>query len=255
MVPGLLLVACYLIYLALVSRYRPEWAPPISQEEIRQFRTKGFLWRVIKAFFMPFLLIFAVLGSIFWGVASPTEAAAVGALGATILTIIQGRFKWNIFQSVMRETTMLTSMVFMILLGATTFSFVFREMEGDRYLVELVQNANLPLWGFLLLVMMAVFVIGFFIDFIEIIFIVVPVVAPIFHQYGVDLVWIGVLLGLNLQTSFLTPPFGFSLFYLKGVAPPEVTTGHLYRGIIPFVVIQLIFLLLVAFFPELILIR
>ena len=255
MLPGLLLVACYLIYLVFVSRLRPQWAPPIPAEEIRQFRKKGFFWRVIQAFFLPFLLIFAVLGSIFWGVASPTEAAAVGALGATILTITQGRFKWDILRSVMRETTMLTSMVFLILLGATTFSLVFREMQGDRYLVELVQNANLPLWGFILLVMTAVFVIGFFIDFIEIIFIVVPVVAPIFHQYGVDLVWIGVLLGLNLQTSFLTPPFGFSLFYLKGVAPPEVTTGHLYRGIVPFVIIQLIFLLLVAFFPEVILLR
>jgi tripartite ATP-independent transporter DctM subunit len=246
MVPGLLLVACYLIYLIAIAYLKPEWAPPIPEEEIRQFRTKGFFWRVVQAFVLPFLLILAVLGSIFWGVASPTEAAAVGALGATLLTIFQGKFTGKILQSVMRETTMLTSMVFMILLGATTFSFVFRELQGDRYLVELVQSANLPAWGFLLLVMVVVFIVGFFIDFIEIIFIIVPVVAPIFVQYEIDLVWVGVLLAINLQTSFLTPPFGFSLFYLKGVAPPEVTTGHLYRGIIPFVIIQLVFLALVA---------
>jgi tripartite ATP-independent transporter DctM subunit len=246
MVPGLLLVACYLIYLIAISYIKPEWAPPIPEEEIRQFRTKGFFWRVVQAFVFPFLLILAVLGSIFWGIASPTEAAAVGAFGAILLTIFQGKFTLKILQSVMRETTMLTSMVFMILLGATTFSFVFRELQGDRYLVELVQSANLPAWGFLLLVMVVVFIVGFFIDFIEIIFIVVPVVAPIFVQYEMDLVWVGVLLAINLQTSFLTPPFGFSLFYLKGVAPPEVTTGHLYRGIIPFVVIQLLFLAFVA---------
>lgn len=246
MVPGLLLVACYLIYLIAIAYFRPEWAPPIPEAEIRQFRAKGFLWRVVQAFVLPFLLILAVLGSIFWGIASPTEAAAVGAFGATLLTIFQGKFTLKILQSVMRETTMLTSMVFMILLGATTFSFVFRELQGDRYLVELVQSANLPAWGFLLLVMAVVFIVGFFIDFIEIIFIIVPVVAPIFVQYEMNLVWVGVLLAINLQTSFLTPPFGFSLFYLKGVAPPEVTTGHLYRGIIPFVIIQLAFLALMV---------
>lgn len=246
MVPGLLLVACYLIYLIAIAYIRPEWAPPIPEEEIRQFRAKGFFLRVVQAFVLPFLLILAVLGSIFWGIASPTEAAAVGALGATLLTIFQGKFTLKILQSVMRETTMLTSMVFMILLGATTFSFVFRELQGDRYLVELVQSANLPAWGFLLLVMVVVFIVGFFIDFIEIIFIIVPVVAPIFVQYEMNLVWVGVLLAINLQTSFLTPPFGFSLFYLKGVAPPEVTTGHLYRGIIPFVIIQLAFLALMV---------
>ena len=254
LLPGLLLVACYLTYLLLVARFRPDWTPAIPEEEIRQFRGAGFGWRVAQAFLFPFLLIFAVLGSIFTGVASPTEAAAVGALGATLLTILQKKFTLDILKSVMRETTLLTSMVFMILLGATTFSFVFRELEGDRYLIEMVQAANLPHWGFLLTVMAVVFVAGFFIDFIEIIFIIVPVVAPIFIQYDMNLIWIGILLGVNLQTSFLTPPFGFSLFYLKGVAPPEVTTNQLYRGIAPFVLIQLLFLLLIAFFPKLLLI-
>jgi len=135
-------------------------------------------------------------------------------------------------------------------LGATTFSFVFRELGGDVYLADMVRNANLSPGVFLLLVMIVVFIAGFFIDFIEIIFIIVPVIAPIFQQMGIDLLWIGILLALNLQTSFLTPPFGFSLFYLKGVAPPEVTTQQLYRGITPFVIIQLLFLLLVALFPD-----
>jgi TRAP-type mannitol/chloroaromatic compound transport system permease large subunit len=143
-------------------------------------------------------------------------------------------------------------MVFIILLGATTFTFVFREMNGDGYLISLIQNANLSPMVFLGLVMLVVFVAGFFIDFIEIIFIIVPVVAPIFVELGIDLVWIGILLALNLQTSFLSPPFGFSLFYLKGVAPPEITTQHLYRGIIPFVAIQIVFVVLVILFPEII---
>jgi tripartite ATP-independent transporter DctM subunit len=205
---------------------------------------------VLQAFVLPMLLIVAVLGSIFAGIASPTEAAAVGAMGATLLTISQGKFNLEVLKSVMRETTHLTSMVFVILLGATVFSFVFREMGGDTYLVSLIEEANLSPMAFLALVMIVVFVAGFFIDFIEIIFIIVPVVAPIFVQMDIDLIWIGVLLGLNLQTSFLSPPFGFSLFYLKGVAPPGVTTQHLYRGILPFVIIQLVFLSTVILFPE-----
>ena len=155
-------------------------------------------------------------------------------------------------KQVMKETTHLTSMVFIILVGATAFSLVFRGLDGDAYLINLIESANLSPQGFLLLVMLAVFVAGFFIDFIEIIFIIVPVVTPIFIALGIDLIWVGILIALNLQTSFLTPPFGFSLFYLKGVAPPQVTTAHLYRGIVPFVTIQLAFLLAVVLFPELV---
>ena len=203
------------------------------------------------AFVMPLLLIIAVLGSIFQGIASPTEAAAVGAMGATILTVVQGQFKLSVLQDVMKETTHLTSMVFMILIGATTFALVFRGMEGDDYLISLLLDKwQLSPNGFLFIVMIIVFIAGFFIDFIEIIFIIVPVVAPIFASYGMDLIWIGTLLALNLQTSFLTPPFGFSLFYLKGVAPPEVRTTQIYRGIVPFLIIQLIFLLVTAFYPD-----
>lgn len=252
LLPGLLMVGCYILYVWAYARINPQAAPPLPAEEIQAIRGPHFMRRVIRAFLLPMFLILAVLGSIFAGIASPTEAAAIGALGATLLTVLQRRFNLPTLQGVMRETTHLTSMVFLILLGATTFSFVFREMGGDRYLVDLIMESNLSPTGFLLVVMIVVFIAGFFIDFIEIVFIIVPVVAPIFVQLGIDLIWIGILLGLNLQTSFLTPPFGFSLFYLKGVAPPEVTTGHLYRGIIPFIIIQLLFLLAVALFPDII---
>jgi len=171
-------------------------------------------------------------------------------MGASLLTIGQNKFSLKVLKEVMQGTTHLTSMVFLILLGATTFALVFRGLEGDRYLVDLIHGSDLSAGMFLLLVMIVVFILGFFIDFIEIIFIVVPVVAPIFSAYGVDLIWIGILLALNLQTSFLTPPFGFSLFYLKGVAPPEVTTAQIYRGVIPFLVIQLIVLLIAVLYPQ-----
>ena len=252
LLPGVLLVFVYIAYVLVYSRIRPQKAPPIPPEEIAAFKQNGYGLKVFRAFFLPFMLIVAVLGSIFAGIASPTEAAAVGAMGATILTLIEGRLNWKTLRAVAQQTTHLTSMVFIILVGATTFSFVFREMGGDQYLIELIEGANLSANEFLLLVMLVVFVAGFFIDFIEIIFIIVPVVAPIFVRFDISLIWIGILLGLNLQTSFLSPPFGFSLFYLKGVAPPEVTTGQLYRGILPFVIIQLIFLLAVIFFPGII---
>ncbi|HMP12460.1 MAG TPA: TRAP transporter large permease subunit [Saprospiraceae bacterium] len=253
-IPGLLLVVAYLMYIIGIAWLRPQYAPAMPAEEVRVFlEKKGFAWRITRAFMMPLILIVAVFGSIFFGWATPTQAAGVGALGATLLTIAQKRFNIKALRTVMQETTHLTSMVFMILLGATTFALVFRELGGDIYLADAVKQANLSPTLFLLLVMLVVFIAGFFIDFIEIIFIIVPVVAPLFQQMGVDLIWVGILLAINLQTSFLTPPFGFSLFYLKGVAPPQVTTQHLYRGIVPFVIIQLLFLLLIALFPGIVL--
>ncbi|MEQ8812437.1 MAG: TRAP transporter large permease subunit [Imperialibacter sp.] len=251
-VPGVALVFCYLAFIVVYAIVKPNKAPGMPEEEIRAFREKGITGQVIKAFVLPLLLIVAVLGSIFAGIASPTEAAGVGALGATLLTIMSGKFNLDVLKGVMRETTHLTTMVFTILIGATAFSLVFRALGGDRFLIQLIENSDLSVNAFLFVVMLAVFVAGFFIDFIEIIFIIVPVVAPIFAKLGVDLVWVGILLALNLQTSFLTPPFGFSLFYLKGVAPKHITTGQLYRGIVPFVLIQLAFLLLVVLFPEII---
>ena len=251
-VPGLILVIAYILYILLIARVKPSLAPVIPKEEIRRFKADGFVLRLLKAFVLPLLLIVAVLGSIFSGIASPTEAAGVGAMGAIILTILQGKFSLDVLNKVMQETTLLTSMVFVILIGATVFSFVFRQLEGDLYLVQLIQNSNLSPNMFIFLVMVVVFVAGFFIDFIEIIFIVVPIVAPIFVTLGIDLVWIGILLAVNLQTSFLTPPFGFSLFYLKGVAPKSITTQQMYRGIMPFLIIQAAVLLLIVLFPNII---
>lgn len=252
LIPGLALVGAYLLYIVGVAVVKPHLAPAMPAEEVAAFRRGGVMKQVIGAFVLPFLLIGAVLGSIFAGIASPTEAAAVGALGAGLLTIFQGKFTLTVLKDVMRETTHLTCMVFIILVGATAFALVFRGLEGDRYLVSLIEAANLSPMAFLAIVMVVVFVAGFFIDFIEIIFIIVPVVAPIFSAMGIDLIWVGILLALNLQTSFLSPPFGFALFYLKGVAPPEVTTRHLYRGIVPYIIIQVIFLGLVIAFPEMV---
>ncbi len=254
--PGVLLVLLYILYILITAAVKPQSAPSMPASERFSSFNRQILYQTLSAFLLPLLLILAVLGSIFAGVASPTEAAAVGALGATLLTIFSTQKKrklsLSLFQDVMRETTHLTSMVFIILIGATAFSLVFRGLGGDRQLIELITQAQLSPEMFLLIVMVAVFIAGFFIDFIEIIFIFVPVVAPVFQQYGTDLIWVGILLALNLQTSFLSPPFGFSLFYLKGVAPPSVTTQHLYRGIVPFVIIQLMVLLLIILFPSLI---
>lgn len=250
LVPGILLVLVYIGYVMVYSRLYPDKAPAMPDSELAEFRAKGLDQQMLMTFILPFLLVLAVLGSIFAGVASPTEAAGVGAFGSVLLAWSQKKLDWELLRTVARETTLLTSMVFMILVGATAFSLVFRGLEGDRLLLSMIESSQLGPYGFLILVMIIVFVIGFFIDFIEIIFIIVPVVAPIFVSMGMDLIWIGILLALNLQTSFLTPPFGFALFYLKGVAPPEVKTSHLYRGVIPFVVLQLIFLILMIVFPE-----
>lgn len=247
-VPGVILVGLYIIYIIGVSYLVPGAAPSMSKEDLPRFSAK----QILVAFVLPFTLILLVLGSIFAGIASPTEAAAVGAIGSIALTAVQKKLNLKILKEVMRDTTFLTCMVFMILVGATSFSLVFRAMGGDRLLADLITQGGLSPNLFLFVVLLVVFVAGFFIDFIEIIFIIIPVAAPIFSAMGVDLIWIGILIALNLQTSFLTPPFGFSLFYLKGVAPPEIKTSHLYRGIVPFVLIQILLLIAVIVFPELI---
>ncbi|RLB69684.1 MAG: C4-dicarboxylate ABC transporter [Deltaproteobacteria bacterium] len=249
-IPGLILVGLYIFWIILVAIFRPEAAPAMPAEELAEFRRSGMYRKIIRAFLLPFFLIVAVLGSIFAGIASPTEAAAVGAMGATILTIWQKKFSLQVLREVMRGTTTLTCMVFILIVGATTFGLVFRGMGGDRYITNLILGAGMEPGHFLLIVMIVIFIAGFFIDFIEITFIIVPVVAPIFQQMGIDLLWIGILIAMNLQTSFLTPPFGFSLFYLKGVAPPEITTTQIYKGIIPFVGIQLLCIFVVVFWPE-----
>jgi tripartite ATP-independent transporter DctM subunit len=251
-IPGLLLVTLYLLYVVVFAILRPQSAPPIPEEELVAFRGKGLAKRVFKAFVLPLILVLSVLGSIFAGIASPTEAAGVGAFVATLLTAWEGKLSFKVLKAVSIETTYLTCMVFIILVGATAFGLVFRGIGGDRYLIGIIEQSNLSPYAFLAFVMVGIFIAGFFIDFIEIIFIFVPVVGPVFVAYKMDLLWVGILISMNLQTSFLTPPFGFSLFYLKGVAPPEVTTGHLYRGIMPFVIIQLLVLALLILFPEIV---
>jgi tripartite ATP-independent transporter DctM subunit len=252
-IPGFIIVLVYIIYILVVSQVKPGFAPAIPEEEVAAFRQDNYISKLIKAFVLPLTLIVIVLGSIFLGVASPTEAAAVGALGSIMLTWAQGQYSWEIMKKVSEKTSHLTSMVFLILLGATTFSLVFRGLGGDKFLVEVIEQSNLGKYTFLFLVMLVIFIAGFFIDFIEIVFIIIPVVTPLFAAYDFDLIWVGILIALNLQTSFLSPPFGFALFYLKGVAPPQITTGILYRGVIPFLVLQLLVVLLVFFFPNILL--
>jgi len=249
-IPGFSLVFLYLLWINIRAYWRPDAAPPMPADELAAFKGREMVIKTIRAFLAPIFLMVAVLGSIFAGIASPTEAAAVGAVGATLLTLTQGKFTYPTLKKVMKETTFLTCMVFIILVGASTFGLAFRGLDGDKFLADLVSHAELGPTIFLIIFMVVIFIAGFFIDFIEITFIHVPIAAPIFEAMGVDLLWIGILIGLNLQTSFLTPPFGFSLFYLKGVAPPSVKTTDIYKGIVPFVAIQLVGLILVILFPE-----
>ena len=251
--PGLLLVGLFIVYILIAAYLRPGVAPAISKEELAAISPRQLAARVGKALFPPLFLMIAVLGSIFAGIASPTEAAAVGAVGATLLTIANKKFNMTILHDVMHTTVRLTCMVFIILCGAAAFGLVFRGLGGDGIVRDFLGGiADQYSHGAVLaIVMLLIFFIGFFLDFIEITFIHVPVLAPIMIDFGYDPVWFCILLAVNLQTSFLTPPFGFSLFYLKAVTPPEVTTGHIYRGIIPFVFFQLIGLAIVVFFPQL----
>lgn len=249
-IPGIALVGLYLAYLVGVAVFRPEAVPAIPLEE-RQHETRSLWWRVVTVLIPPLVLIVAVLGSIIAGIATPTEAASVGAVGAMILAASRGQLSWETLRAVMRQTTIVTSMVFMIFIGAAVFSLVFRGFGGDEVVEEILTNLPGGTVTAVVVVMLLMFLLGFILDFIEITFVVVPIVGPILLAMGLDPVWLGVMIALNLQTSFLTPPFGFALFYLRGVAPPEVTTGMIYRGVAPFIVIQLIMLGLLAFWPSL----
>ena len=193
-----------------------------------------------------------MLGSIFLGIATPTESAAVGAIGALILAACHKRLTFINLQESMQQTTKLTSMVFMILIGATAFGLVFRGMGGDKLVLDVMSSLPAGVWGFLFASMLLIFILGFFLDFLQICFIVIPILAPIATGFGIDLLWFAVLIAINLQTSFLTPPFGFSSFYLKAVAPPEVRIQNIYSGIIPFVLLQLVTILLLMLIPSLI---
>ncbi|MCL1467389.1 TRAP transporter large permease [Argonema galeatum] len=247
-IPGLMMAGAFALHVVIVAFLKPELAPALP-EEVRAIGGKALGQRVLKVMVPPVVLILLVLGSIFFGIATPTEAGAIGCLGAIVLAAANQKLTPESLRRVSDVTMRTTSMVIFILIGSTAFSLVFRGLNGDRFMFDVLSNLPGGKVGFLFVSMAVVFILGFFIDFFEIAFIVVPLFVPVAQQLGIDLVWYGVVLGANLQTSFLTPPFGFALFYLRGVAPPEVTTGDIYRGVIPFILLQLLVLVLIIVFP------
>ncbi|WP_290784322.1 TRAP transporter large permease subunit [Halomonas sp.] len=253
LVPGLLLVVAYIIYLMITAWLKPETAPAADRDSLmKELGHTGSLWPLLlKGLLPPVLLIVAVLGSILGGFATPTEASAVGAFGAFMLALANRRLTLPILREVVQSTTQVTSMVFLILIGAALFSLVFRAFGGEELVVELFEALPGGVVGATLVVMLVIFLLGFILDFIEITFVVVPIVGPVLLAMGVDPIWLGIMIAVNLQTSFLTPPFGFALFYLRGVTPETVPTSAIYRGVIPFIALQLCMLLALALFPAL----
>ena len=247
LLPGLLLVAVYIVYIVAVAIARPDAMP----RHVHEGEPPSVV-SLLLALLPPLVLIVAVLGSIIGGLATPTEAAGVGAVGALLLALLKGQLSITRLGEVARSTTRISSMVFLILIGASVFSLVFRGYGGDDLVRELLMGLPGGVLGALLIVMVLVFLLGFVLDFIEITFVVVPIVGPILLAMGVDPIWLGVMLALNLQTSFLTPPFGFALFYLRGVAPDGIATADIYRGAIPFVALQVLVLIAIAAVPQLV---
>jgi len=247
LIPGMLLVLLYLLYLAGMAFFKPSSCPPMP---IQQSDNHLFV-DLAKGLFPPLILIIAVLGSIIGGIATPTEAAAVGAMGAIFLAFTKKQLNLQQLRLVSRETTQVTAMVFFILIGASLFSLVFRGFGGDELIEELLSDLPGGVFGAMVVVMLVMFLLGFVLDFIEITFVVVPIVAPILLAMGISPVWLGIMIALNLQTSFLTPPFGFALFYLRGVAPASIKTTQIYKGVLPFILIQLSLLALLAAWPDL----
>lgn len=245
-VPGMLLVGFYTIYILILGQIKPEFMPPLIVTETK----RELLLQALKDIVPPLVLILMVLGSIFAGIATPTESAAIGAVGAIVLSIFYGTFTFPKMHEVSKETVKVTSMVFAVLIGATAFAMVF-SYSGSEYIVEdFFMDLDGGKWTFIVLAMIAILILGFFIDFIEIAFLVVPILLPVAIALDINLVWFAILISMNLQTSFLTPPFGFSLFYLKGVAPKSLKTITIYKGVIPFILMQIAVLLLVLLFPE-----
>jgi tripartite ATP-independent transporter DctM subunit len=251
LVPGLALVGCYLLWLIINAIFRPSTLPPLAPEERARIMENKRFTCVLKVLLPPLLLIFIVLGSILFGFATATESAAVGAVGAMLLALSRKALTIANLRAIAQSTTKITCMVFTILIGATIFTLVFRGFGGEDMIHDFLTSLPGGLLGAMLLTMLVMFLLGFFLDFIEIIFVVVPIVSPILLAMGADPIWLAIMMAINLQTSFLTPPFGFALFYLRGVAPAHVATRDIYRGIIPFVVIQMAMLLLLALAPSL----
>ncbi|MCG8378437.1 MAG: TRAP transporter large permease subunit [Proteobacteria bacterium] len=246
-IPGTILVLLFMFYILIFAWQKPDVAPSIKDSK-NETNIKHILLTLVP----PLALILAVLGSIFLGIASPTESAAVGAIGALILAALHKKLTLENLKDSVRQTTKLTSMVFMILIGATAFGQVFTGMGGDQLVLNAMSNLPGGMWGFLLISMLLIFILGFFLDFLQICFIVIPILAPIAIQFNIDLLWFAVLIAINLQTSFLTPPFGFSLFYLKAVAPDGVKIQDIYSGIIPFVLLQIIAIIVLISIPQLV---
>lgn len=249
LIPGLLLVCCYIIYILGYAFFNKSAMP--SARQTNTVYDSHLLHDVIKSLLPPLFLIFTVLGSIIGGLATPTEAASIGAVGAILLAVSKNRLTLKNLQEVVRSTTRVSCMVFMILIGAALFSLVFRGFEGDELIQELLGDLEGGKYHALFIVMLVMFLLGFVLDFIEITFVIVPIVGPILLAMGIDPVWLGILIAINLQTSFLTPPFGFALFYLRGVAPREIKTTQIYQGVMPFIAIQLIVLAMIAYWPML----
>lgn len=250
LMPGLLLVVLYILYLAVMAYLKPNLMPAIPKNERNINKVELFV-RTLKVLFPPLFLILSVLGSILTGIATPSEAASVGAIGAILLAISQRQFTLEILQIVMRDTLRITSMVFLIFIGASLFSLVFRGFGGDDVVREILTDLPGGVVSAMFIVMLVMFLLGFILDFIEITFVMVPIVAPILFTMGIDPVWLGIMFAINLQTSFLTPPFGFALFYLRGVAPKEIPTSAIYRGVSPFIAIQIFTMAILVFWPEL----
>ena len=249
-IPGIILVVLYCTFIWLSTFFGTKHVPA-AQDKAAKF-DKTFILRIFKALLPPLFLIVAVLGTIFAGIATPTESGAMGAVGAVILTAINKKLSFNLLHDVAKGTIKMTCMVFIIIMGATCFALVFRGLGGDDLLREFIDSMNLSGWQLVTMVMIFIFILGFFLDFIEITYIHIPIIAPIVVDYGYDPLWFGIMFAVNLQTSFMTPPFGPSLFYLKGVCPPEIKTTDVYRGIIPFVFLQLIGLTIIAIWPSLV---
>ena len=250
-IPGLMMAGAFALYVLIIAFLKPEIAPPLPPE-VRNIGVVKLIVQIFKVMLPPLVLILLVLGSIFFGFATPTEAGAVGCIATIILAAVYRKLTLTTLSQVCNATMRITSMVIFILIGSTAFALVFRGLNGDVFMADVLGNLPGGQVGFLIVSMSVVLLLGFFIDFFEIAFIVIPLFVPVAQQLGIDLVWYGVILGANLQTSFLTPPFGFALFYLRGVVPKEVTTGDIYRGVIPFILIQLLVLGLIIVFPEIV---
>ena len=244
--PGILLVTLYCLWQLIIIYFKPEYCPPIIIK-----KSKNTLTKTLSIIFLPIILIIFVLGSILLGIATPTEAASFGAVGAMLLSIIKNSFSLKVLKQAVFETAKISSMIFLILISATIFSLVFIGLEGREVLTSFIKQIPGGAAGAMLFLMILIFFLGFFLDFIQIVFTIVPIIGPILLQMDINPLWFGIMIAVNLQTSFLTPPFGFALFYFRGIAPVSIKTSDIYMGVFPFVIIQIIALLLIAKFPEL----